>query len=292
MHRMNALILAGFLSGSVLPGDAVDDGLGAQAPEQLRLHTRTMIQAGMPTEDAVRMTRAMEEHQFRTTEILHAQEIVMNALRAGLPPGPLLDKAREGLAKGAQAQAVTRAMERTRARYEHAYERASSLATPGPGTRATGDAIAGALAAGLAEPDADRIHEQLRTEARDRVHQTARACYLTARVMAGYRVASATVADTICSALQAGYRAQDMERLRSLFMRRARLENPGQVALQYMKRIQGGASPANLDEGARQGNMGGSSQSGSSSGSSSGGKGTGGSNSGGKGPGGNGLNGK
>ena len=72
MHKLQSIIVAGCLSGSLLLGDAVDDGLGA-APEPLKAQARSMIRAGMPAGDAVGMIRAMQEHQFKAEEIMRAQ---------------------------------------------------------------------------------------------------------------------------------------------------------------------------------------------------------------------------
>lgn len=288
MNKLGAILFMSLLSGSMLLGDPVDEGLSLQATEQLKVHTRAMIQAGVASPDAVKMTRAMEDRQFPVAEILRAQETVMKALREGLPAGPLLSKVQEGVAKGVPAQDLTRAMERTRSRYEHAYRNAAALAGSGSEANRTGEVIAEATAAGLAEPDADRILDRLRTRTKDRIHLLARECYLTAKVMAGHRVPSEAVASTVCSALQSGYRVQDLETLRMMFMKRAKLENPTQVAMQYMKRIQNGAPLSGLDGNGSQGPAGGASKPGGSNGNGSGGNGPGGNGSSGKGAAGNG----
>jgi len=288
MNKLHAILFMSLLSGSILLGDAVDEGLSLQATEQLRIHTRAMIQAGVASPDAVKMTRAMEDRQFPVAEILRAQETVMKALREGLPAGPLLNKAQEGMTKGVPAPGITQAMERTRTRYEHAYRNAAALTGNGPDAKKTGEVIAEALAAGLAEPDADRILDQLRTRTKDRIHQLAQECYLTSKVMAGYRVPSEAVTNTVCSALQSGYRVQDLETLRTMFMKRAKLGNPTQVAMQYMKRIQNGAPLSGLDGNGSQGPAGGSSKPGGANGSGPGGNGPGGKGSSGKGAAGNG----
>lgn len=288
MNKLHAILFMSLLSGSILLGDAVDEGLSLQATEQLRIHTRAMIQAGVASPDAVKMTRAMEDRQFSVAEILRAQETVMKALREGLPAGPLLNKAQEGMTKGVSAPGITQAMERTRSRYEHAYRNAAALTGNGPDANKTGEVIAEALAAGLAEPDADRILDQLRTRTKDRIHQLAQECYLTSKVMAGYRVPSEAVTNTVCSALQSGYRVQDLETLRTMFMKRAKLGNPTQVAMQYMKRIQNGAPLSGLDGNGSQGPAGGSSMPGGANGSGPGGNGPGGKGSSGKGAAGNG----
>lgn len=265
MNNLHSILFLSLLSGSLLLGDAVDEGLSVQATEQLKVHTRSMIQSGVASQDALRLTRAMEDRQFPLAEMLRAQEIVMTALRAGLPPGPLLRKAQEGMTKGVSAQAITQAMERTRTRYEHAYRNAATLTGRGSAANRTGDVLAEALAAGLAEPDADRILARLRARDRDRIHPLAQACYLTARVMAGYRVPSDAVANTVCSALQASYGVQDLETLQTMFMKRAKQENPTQVALQYEKHIQSGAPLAGLDGKGQSGPADGASQPGGGS---------------------------
>lgn len=283
MNKRRAILFMSLLSGSILLGDAVDEGLSAQATEQLKIHTRSMIQAGVPSQDAVRMTRAMEDRGFPAEELLRAQETVMKALGEGLPARPLLSKAQEGMTKGVPAQDITRAMEKTRSRYEHAYRDASALTGRGPEANKTGEVIAEALAAGLAEPDADRILDRLRTRDKVRIHPLAQECYLTAEVMAGYRVPSEATANTVCSALQSGYRVQELATLRAMFLKRAKQENPTEVALHYVKRIQGGAPISGLDSNGSQGPASSSSRPGGSSGSGPGRNGPAGNGSSGKG---------
>jgi len=83
--------------------------------------------------------------------------------------------------------------------------------------------------------------------------------------MAGYRVPSGAVANTVCSALQSGYGVQDLETLQAMFMKRAKQENPTQVALRYEKHIQSGAPLTGLDSKGPQGPAGGTSQPGGGS---------------------------
>ena len=65
--------------------DALDDALPATVNERVRTHTREMIQADLPMDDAVKMTRITTQYQFRNERALQAQGEVIDArvMRAG-----------------------------------------------------------------------------------------------------------------------------------------------------------------------------------------------------------------
>ena len=239
MNWTRMWLIVALAPGMILFGDPVEEALGAGATEQLKAHTRAMIQAGMDANGTIGLTRSLAEHGVGSPEIIRIQESVMSAFRSGLPAGPLVAKVHEGLGKGVPGQEIARAVEALRARYDFAYGRAASItAVRGTGL---GDRIADALSAGLSERDADRILERLRVESAS--GELAEACYHMARVMAGYRVVSGTVADVVCQALDAGFRMQDMERLRFRFTTRARSAGALQAAAECSRAIRGEGTP-------------------------------------------------
>src|SRR5690606_8616159 len=152
------------------------------------------------------------------------------AVRDGLPAGPVVNKAYEGMAKGIREQEVVRAMERTRERYSYAYRSARKISGSEAEVKSTGGMIADGMDAGLKEQDAERIVDKIRQRAQgrklERMHGLARESFRTARVMARYRVPSGVASAALCGSLENFYQAQEMEMLRQSFMRSARYGNP------------------------------------------------------------------
>ncbi len=255
MRRILMLLTVCLLAASPLFGDEVDEGLSQQTSEGLKAHTREMIRAGVDSKEAVRMTRTMEENRFQVQNIIRAQEIVMGAVKEGIPAEPLMNKAYEGITKGVGAREIVGAMEKSRQRYSNAYRNARSISGDSPEARRTGNAIAEGMAAGLREKDAERIADRIkkRDQDRDRIHALARESFVTAREIARHRVSSEVAADAVCAALENGYQAQDMARLRTSFMKNARNGSPSQLADNYAAGIRNGASSGNLESAGRYG---------------------------------------
>ena len=73
-------------------GDGVDS-------EQIRAQSRAMTDAGIPDEEATKITRMMTQNRFQQKNILRAQQTLLNAMKNGLPIEPIMNKAYEGMAK-------------------------------------------------------------------------------------------------------------------------------------------------------------------------------------------------
>lgn len=265
-------------------GDEVDDGLSGQAPEALKAHTREMIRAGVDSQETLRMTRAMVENRFQTANIIRAQEIVMGAVKKGLPAAPVMNKAYEGMTKGVRDRKIVQAMVRTHERYSFAYQCARKFSGNESDVQRTGNTIAEGMAAGLKNQDVDRIVERLQKRdqerTRDRIQNLACESFMTAREMVRYRVHSYMAADTVCAALERAYQARDMEMLRTSFMKNARYGSPDRLAGSYAAGIRNGALSGNLDSVGRYGSgwsSGSATGNGSGGGAGSGGQGSGGS---------------
>lgn len=304
------LVLIGILAlcSSAAFGDEVDEGLPEGMSEQLKSHTREMIRLGAHSDEALRMTRLMDQNRFQVENTIRAQETVMKALREGLPAEPVMNKAFEGMAKGVRAGEIVRAMETTRSRYAYAYGKARDIAGKDSQPGGIGDIIAEGMAAGLTEEDAGRIVERLRTQARDadrdqtrdRTHALARESFMAVREMARRGVTSNVAAEAVSQALEHGYQEREMEMLRHSFMKQSKQGDPQRIAENYSYAIRNGAPSDNLGPAGRNGDAvsggtaggaqsgngpggAGSGSSGSDSGSGSGGSGSGGSGSGGSG---------
>ena len=143
------LLIGLLVSAMPVGADAVDDGLPPGVNEQVRTQTREMIQAGVPTEDAVKMTRNLVQHQFRNALALQAQDEVIDACRQGLPHEPLMSKLQEGLAKQVPPEKVVQAMQTVRERYAYAYRYAKQVTSDKVNQKMLGEALSQGLAAGL-----------------------------------------------------------------------------------------------------------------------------------------------
>jgi murein L,D-transpeptidase YcbB/YkuD len=222
----------------------------------------------------------MQQHRFQARNTERIQNMIQEAQQKGLPPEPMQNKVHEGLAKKAPEEAIVRAVERVRDRYEYAYRHARELFNEPQQVRSIGNRLAEAHAAGLSNRDIARVMEQLQQRTREmnreQTHALAEATLRGARNMARLGVTSEAVANVYARALQHAYQARDMETLQHSFTRQARQGNPENVARGFSHGISQGLGAGGLGGG------------GSASGSGSGGSGSGGGGGGGSGGGGGG----
>ena len=251
MKKILLIILSIFFFASLAWGDEVDDGLSNMATEQIRIHTRAMINAGIPSDDAIKMTRMMIQNRFQHKNTLRAQQIVMDTAKKNLPIEPVMNKAFEGIAKNVHENQVIQAMEKTRNRYSYAYSHAREFTNKRGRTDNIGNAIAKGLAAGMTEKDIERTTERLRQRTRQmtrtRAEILAEESFLALRTMARLGVSSKMAADTVCQALQQQYSAKEMKQMHHSFMTRSMSTNPAKLAYQYTHAIRKGVRAGNLD---------------------------------------------
>ena len=287
MKNVFCILFAVFFGVGIAMADDVDDQLPTSAPEPLRAQTRAMIQSGIPSDDAIKMTRAMLQDQFELQQMMQAQHIVMNAHQQGLPVKPITDKAYEGIAKQVRAAAIVQAMQNVRSRYAFAYSRAALVNPNTKEQQQLGNRLAACLAAGLNKEDAERIMTRLqeRTQKMDqtRAHALSVETLNMTRNMARLGASSTETANVVCLALQQGYAAGEMKQMHHSFMSQARHGAAGELAKSYSKALQHGQSnPRSGGSGRGPGVSGGQGVSGESggSGASGGGSGSGGSGNG------------
>jgi hypothetical protein len=244
------------LCASLAFGDEVEDKLSPMATEQLKANTREMIRSGINSDDAIRMTQLMLQNRFRHQLILEAQHIIMNAQREGLPVGPIMNKAQEGMTKRVQHKSIVQAMERVRSRYAFAYEQAKTIAQNRAQMHDIGNTIALGLAAGMNQEDVGRIMERFQHRAQEMsgadAEELARGTFMATRTMARLGVSSEATTELVCQALLNRYTAREMEAMRTSFMTRSRNENPTNLAKSYANEIQAGkgsGSPGSPDMG-------------------------------------------
>jgi len=217
--------------------DAVDRDLPETATEQVKNSTRQMLNQGFSTENVTNLTRRMLTNNFREQQVLQAQAILMNARREGLPTEPIMNKAYEGLAKQVQAEAVVKAMEQVRSRYEFATRQAGAITEDKAGINRMAAVLAGSMAAGIHNEDAERIMQTLRERTRDMTQahsqELAVQTLMTTQTMARLGTQSKTVGDSVCQALQQGYSSQEMHNMRNTVMANARHSHSGSFSMDH-----------------------------------------------------------
>jgi hypothetical protein len=274
MKKICFITCAILLCASLAFADEVEDKLSPMATQELKANTREMIRSGINSDDAIKMTKLMLENRFRHQLILEAQHIIMNAQREGLPAGPIMNKAQEGMTKRVQHKSIVQAMESVRSRYAFAYQQAKTITQRRAQTHQIGNAIALGLAAGINQEDVGRIVQSLQHRAQEMsgadAEELARGTFTATRTMARLGVSSEAATELVCQALQNRYTARQMKTMRNAFMTRSRNENPTNLAKNYAKEIQGG-------KGAESPGFSGTGQSGSSGGGHGGSDGKGGS---------------
>ncbi|MBW2220523.1 MAG: hypothetical protein JRF40_13710, partial [Deltaproteobacteria bacterium] len=114
MKKIFIVIFAIILFASPVCGDEIDDGLPVETAENLRLSARQMVQAGVPGDEVVKMTRRMMENRFQEEQMISAHRTVMAVLKEGLPEKPVMNKAHEGMVKNVPPEMILQAMEKTR----------------------------------------------------------------------------------------------------------------------------------------------------------------------------------
>jgi hypothetical protein len=244
MKKICFITCAILLCASLAFGDEVEEKLSPMATQELKANTREMIRSGINSDDAIKMTKLMLENRFRHQLILEAQHIIMNAQREGLPAGPIMNKAQEGMTKRVQHKSIVQAMERVRSRYAFAYEQAKTITQSRTQMHQIGNTIALGLAAGMNQEGVGRIMQRLQHRAQEMTRadaeELARGTFMATRTMARLGVSSEATTELACQALLNRYTAREMEAMRNSFMTRARNENPTNLAKSYANEIQGG----------------------------------------------------
>ena len=300
MKKFLIIIFGVCLCSSLAFGDEVDSRLSTIGNEQIRVHTRAMINAGIPIDDAIKMTRLMIQNNYQYQNTIRAQQIMIDTVKEGLPDKPVMNKAYEGIAKNAQEDRVVEAMEKTRARYSIAYHHARSITQNPDQVNTIGKTIAESLTAGIHNTDAHQIMDRLQNSAqqmtRNNTEAFANEIFSSLRDMARRSVPSKIATDVVCKALEQQYSVQEIKQMRYSFISRSINIDPAKLAIQYGYDIEHGVRAKDLNssqrgESAQSGKAGGHSGSGGNGGGAGGGGGGAGGGGGGAGGGGGGAGG-
>ena len=222
MKKIFIMIMAVSFCAAAALADTVDQELPGTTPARIKNGVRQMVDQGFNPQEVIGMTRQMLANNFSEQNVLQAQAILMNARRQGLPTEPMMSKAYEGLAKQVQAEAVVKAMAQVRSRYEFATKQARTVTNEKAGINRVAGVLAGSMAAGVHNEDAERIMQTLRERSRDMTQahsqELALQTLMTTQTMARLGIQSKSVSDSVCQALQQGYTAQEMHNMRDTIM--------------------------------------------------------------------------
>ena len=231
--------------------DEADERLSNMAIPELKASTSRMIRAGIDSEDSIRLTLTMLEYGFTQENVQRAQEIVMRSHDQGLPVGPVMNKAYEGMAKGIEQENIIRAMNNVMARYGFACQQAGELTRKEAQKKRIMEQIAECVAAGITEYDAERLvyHLKYRIQGmpKEEADGLAIETFRAVKDISRLRVSSMKATDLALEALKHHYGAQEMTRMRQSFMKHARDTSPNAVAEGYFNAIQLGNRLENLD---------------------------------------------
>lgn len=207
--------------------------------------SQAKVQTANAAEKTELMLKMMQQHKFKHQTMIKAKKMVMTADEDGLPVEPVLNKALEGMAKGASEDAIIKAMEKTQARYAYAYKTMNQFKLSEEKSQDIGDTVADCMAAGLAEKDMDRIMDQLRLRVHDSQEPDDLALVeesvLMTRTLSRMGVSSDVSGDVVCEALKNQFMAQDMVKLQTRFKDQARTQTAEMVANEYAKALGEGA---------------------------------------------------
>jgi len=251
MKKLLIIILGICLCSSPAYGDELDPKLSTIGNEQIRVHTRAMINAGIPGDEAMKMTRLMIQNNYKDQNILRAQKILIDTVREGLPDKPVMNKAYEGIAKNVQEDRVVGAMEKTRTRYSVAYRHARSITQNPVRVNDIGKTIAEGLTAGINNKDAYQIMESLQNSTRQMTRNNTEAfaeeIFLSLRDMARRSVLSKIATDVVSKALEHEYSVEEIKQMRQSFISRSMNFDPTILAIQYGHDIEHGVRAKDLN---------------------------------------------
>ena len=251
MKKLLIIILGICLCSSLAFGDELDRRLSTIDNEQIRVQTRAMINAGIPGDEAIKMTRLMIQNNYQYQNTLRAQKILIDTVEEGLPDKPVMNKAYEGIAKNVQEDRVIEAMEKTRTRYSVAYRHARSITQNPVRVNDIGKTIAEGLTAGINNKDAYQIMESLQNSTRQMTRNDTEAfaeeIFLSLRDMARRSVLSKIATDVVSKALEHEYSVEEIKQMRHSFISRSMNIDPTILAIQYGHDIDHGVRAKDLN---------------------------------------------
>ncbi|MBT4287126.1 MAG: hypothetical protein HOD92_07280 [Deltaproteobacteria bacterium] len=292
------LVLGFFImttSFCVANADEIDTALTTKVSHQIREQVREMINAGVDQSTALEVTKAMIQNRFQERHILQSQQMVKLAASSGIPIEPVVQKIKEGIAKGINDARLVKALKSVNNRYSFAYRQARSVENEESKIQKLAERTADCLSAGMEEPQMLQIMKRLRQRIQLKENpdeELAIQTMTTTRLMARSRINSETITDAINQALKEKHSSSKMMQMR-LALKGVSNKQGAEQVLAKMNQGQGKQNTETKSDGSGSNGSGGDGSGGNGSGGDgSGGNGSGGNGSGGNGSGGNGSGGK
>ena len=262
MKKILLILMALMLWTCPVWADEIGDALPEGTSPQIKNNTLLMVQAGIPEKDATQLTSSMLQYGFTEKHMRRVQNMLMGIMQSGLPVGPVMDKALEGMAKNKPEETIVQAMETTQSRWVYAHQKAQKLTTDEETQNRLGRSIAQGMGAGLQGEDIERVMEQLQTRtplmSQNNADELCLQTFQAAQIMARLGVNSDNVSDVVCQALQNQFTAMKMQRLGLNFNSQSREMSPNQLADQFAQKMgqdeKPGDSGSDQDSGSKPGN--------------------------------------
>ena len=220
----------------------------SNAPADLRALESSLVGVGMTEEDAVGLVREMVDAQYTDTQMALIGQQIRATAEERNTQNAVISKVREGLAKRAGAEAIRRATDRVRERYEFAMQTGKALTKEHSVN--LGVIIADGLSSGLTRQDSEQIVNGLQARSqqmdRDGLYALDVETMTTSRDMVRLGVSSQTTSEVIGAALARGYDAASMQKLRQVINAQRMQSNMNQVAQRLGLAIQQGVKADDL----------------------------------------------
>ncbi|MDY6881426.1 MAG: hypothetical protein V2J25_10210 [Desulfatiglans sp.] len=241
-----------FLLVTQVQGEDKEGDFVLMESQQIRASIRHMVQAGVPKEQALKMTRRMIQNRFREEQVIRVNAKIQKSAELGLPAEDLVDKVLEGTAKGVSAQSLVTALERVAARHALAAKESGLLVRERSRQRTLTRIMAQAFAAGVEEEDMLRLRNQLLLRARNLPDQEqedlALETWRLTRELARLGVPSFDAAIMANHALRQRYNTIDMIRVRRSFLKDSMNTPPDILVGRYSVAIRAGADSEDLEK--------------------------------------------
>ena len=192
-------------------------------PESIRPQAARLIENGIHTEDAQRLTTQFLDLQADQKTILSAYQVLTHTVADGLPPEPVLNKAFEGTAKKVNPDLIVAAMQKVLDRYQTAYQQVRNMNNvPKNRVQSLGNMAAESMSAGLKAESLKEIlgvlDQRTTTMRADAAQSLVDATLMSARDMSRLGTSHQEVAKTLCEALKTGMDGYGMMRFHDNFM--------------------------------------------------------------------------
>ncbi len=242
------VIPALLLSAAVCFGD---DPVNEPVELRSREQAQDQYHARIDQDEIPALVQAMQRARFSHANQVEVQQTIKAANQEGLPVEPLTHKVHEGIAKNVSEDRIVEAVHRVRYRYAKAYRKAGELEVEPDQEQLLGNLIAGAYAAGLTDPECDRIMAALRTRTRTATRsQNQQQLHIqtmaTALTMARRGVSPETISEVLVNALEFSHQQQYMHKMRHAFVHSSRYGTPEGTALRFAQRLSQGGDPTTL----------------------------------------------